>query len=80
VLTGYFWQPPLPSHLPLVPQVDCGCTAHIPRVSGLPATTGMQRPGDDASAQLQHAPAQALSQHRPSTQKPDWHSLALPQS
>jgi hypothetical protein len=31
-------------------------------------TTGMQRPGDDASAQLRHTPLQALSQHTPSTQ------------
>ena len=42
VLTGYFWQPPLPSHRPLVPQVDAACTAHIARGSGLPAATGMQ--------------------------------------
>jgi hypothetical protein len=80
VLTGYFWQLPLPSHLPLVPQVDAGCTAHIARGSGVPATTGVQWPGDDASAQLQHSPVQAPSQHRPSTQKPDRHSVPFPHS
>ena len=37
----------------------------------------MQGPGDDASAQLRQAPVQALSQHRPSTQKPDTHSLRV---
>jgi len=80
VLTGYFWQPPLPSHLPLVPHVDGNCTAQIARGSGLPATTGMQWPGADASAQLQQPPEQPVSQHTPSTQKPDWHSLPLPHS
>jgi len=79
VLTGYFWQPKLPSHLPLVPHVDCAWTAHTARESGLPAATGMQLPSDDASAQLRHAPAHAFSQQTPSTQKFERHSLALPQ-
>jgi len=37
----------------------------------------MQCPGDVGSAQLRQPPTQALSQQTPSTQKPDWHSLAL---
>ena len=74
MFTGCFWQPPLPSHLPLVPQVAAAWTAHIARGSGLPLATGMQRPGDDASAQLRQAPVQAFSQQTLSTQKPETHS------
>ena len=27
---AYFWQLPAPSHLPLVPQVEGSCMAHVP--------------------------------------------------
>jgi hypothetical protein len=52
---------------------------HVARGSAFPAPTIVHFPGDDASAQLRHAPVQALSQHTPSTHCPDLHSLALPQ-
>jgi hypothetical protein len=80
VLIGCLWQPKLPSHFPLVPQVDAAWTAHRARGSGLSAATGVHLPGVDASAQLRHAPAHALSQQTPSTQKPDRHSCPLPQT
>jgi len=68
VPTGQVWQPPLPSHLPLVPQVDCGIAAHMLRGSRVPAAVGVQRPIVAASAQLRHAPVQAWSQQTLSTQ------------
>jgi len=59
VPTGQIWQPPLPSHLPLVEQVDCGITVHMLRRSTLPAAIGVQRPSEAASAQLRQAPPHA---------------------
>jgi len=59
VPTGQFWQPPLPSHLPLLEQVDCGITVQTLRGSIVPAAIGVQRPSDADSAQLRHAPPQA---------------------
>jgi hypothetical protein len=59
VPTGQLWQPPLPSHLPLLAQVDCGITVQTARGSRVPAAIGMQCPGAVASAQLRHAPPQA---------------------
>jgi hypothetical protein len=63
-------QPPLPSHVPSRPQVEAGSTGHS--LSGsVPPTIGRQRPFAAAVFALEqaaHAPLQADSQHRPSTQ------------
>jgi hypothetical protein len=77
VPTGHFWQPPLPSHLPLVSQVDSGFASHIWRRSALPAAMGVQRPMVASSAQLRQAPVQGVSQQMPSTQLPCWQSLPI---
>jgi hypothetical protein len=79
VPTGYFWQPPLPSHLPLVPQFCALLSLQTARTSGLPAAIAMQWPGDEGSAQLRQAPVQALSQQTPSTHWLEAHSLAAVQ-
>ena len=43
---GYFWQPPSPSHLPLVPQVAAPAgPAHRRADRSLPAATGVHVPG-----------------------------------
>jgi hypothetical protein len=73
---GYFWQLPLPSHLPLVPQLCALLSWQTPRESGLPAGTARQWPGIIISPQLRQAPVQALSQQKPSTQWLDAHSFA----
>lgn len=82
---GKRWQPPLPSHSPLVPQ-DCGAwaaqirsgsvTPRARRGSGVSAGTSTQRPSATGSAQKRHLPAQASLQQTPSAQNPDLHCSA----
>jgi hypothetical protein len=79
VPTGQFWQPPPPSHLPLVLQVACGFVSHIWRGSALPAAAIVHFPIVASSLQLRQAPVQAESQQTPSTQNPCWHSLDVRQ-
>src|SRR5689334_3872686 len=74
VPTGQIWQPPLPSHLPFVLQVDCASATHMARGSTVPAAIGMQWPAIDP-AQVRQAPVHAWSQQTPSTQWLCWHSL-----
>jgi hypothetical protein len=76
---AYFWQAPLPSHLPLVPQEATPMSVHMRRGSLLPPGVMVQVPGAEARAQLRQAPVQALLQQTPSTQKPERHSPAPPQ-
>ena len=52
-------QPPAPSHLPSVPQVEAAWVAQVLRGSLLPFETGVQVPSDAASAQLRQAPVHA---------------------
>jgi hypothetical protein len=59
VPTGQFWQPPFPSHLPLVLHVDCAVAVHIPRGSTVPAAIGVHRPSVACSEQLRQAPEHA---------------------
>jgi hypothetical protein len=80
VVTGYFWQPPAPSHRPLVPHDGAPMSLHMPRGSVLPMTMGVHFPRDAASEQLRHAPAQGMSQQTPSTQLPLWQSAFAPQA
>jgi hypothetical protein len=57
---GRQWrQPPAPSHLPSVPQVEAAWVAHMLRGSSPPFATGVQVPSAAGSAQLRHAPAHA---------------------
>jgi hypothetical protein len=65
--------------LPVWPQLDAPASLHTARESAFPLPIIVHLPRDDGSAQLRQAPAQALSQHTPSTHCPDLHSLALPQ-
>jgi len=73
---GYAWHDPFPSHLPLVAQEPAPMSLHLACGSTRPAPTLLQWPGAFFSPQVWQAPAQALSQQTPSTQKLDWHSPA----
>src|SRR5882672_659542 len=79
VPTAYFWQPPLPSHRPFVPQAPAPPSAQVTLGSAVPAAVFVHLPSVDARAQLRHAPAQAVSQHTLSTQKFDVHSVLAAQ-
>jgi hypothetical protein len=57
-------------------QVLCAVIAHTPRGSTVPAAVGVQRPSDEGTLHLRHAPVQAVSQQTPSTQWLFWHSLS----
>ena len=75
----YFWQPPAPSHLPLVEQAAGVMSWQTPRGSALPAGIAVHLPGADASEQLRQAPVQAMSQQTPSTQWVERHSVPVEQ-
>ena len=68
--------PDAPSHFPSVPQLGAPLSVQMLRGSAAPSETGAQRPIDDGSAQLRHAPPHASSQHTPSTQNLLMHSAA----
>jgi hypothetical protein len=76
---AYDRQPAAPSHLPSVPQLAAPASVQMLRGSEAPAGTAVQRPIDDGSAQLRHAPPHASPQQTPSTQKPLPHSLGSAQ-
>jgi hypothetical protein len=63
-----------------VPQDAAPWSVQVLRGSAAPAGTAAQRPIEDGSAQLLHAPAQASAQQTPSTQKLLAHSLAAAQA
>jgi hypothetical protein len=80
VPTGQAWQPPFPSHLPFVPQLDWGISVQTFRGSTVPAAIGEHFPSRaPGSAQLRQAPVQAWSQQILSTQWLCWHSLEFSQ-
>jgi hypothetical protein len=70
------WQAPAPSQAPSVPQVDWACIAHW-LLGSFPAATLPHRPSAPlpflAAVHAWQVPVQALLQHTPSAQKPDWH-------
>jgi hypothetical protein len=78
VPAGYLRQPPAPSQVPSVAQLEGGCGRHPPRVSAPPAAIGLQRPGCVPAEQVRQAPSQASSQQTPSLQMPLAHWLAPP--
>ena len=65
---GYFWQAPLPSHLPLSPHMADPPSLHIPFGSAALAGVGVQVPRALGRAQVWQAPLQAVPQQTPSTQ------------
>ena len=65
----YFWQAPLPSHLPLSPQAAAPPSWHMPRGSTALLGTGVHLPRALGRAQLLQAPPQTLSQQTPWMQK-----------
>ena len=69
-----FWQEPLPSHIPLVPQIETLSLTHMLAGSAPPALTLLQVPRTDP-AQVLQLPVQAEAQHTP------WaHTPGLPHS
>jgi len=72
--TAYFWQAPLPSHAPLVPQLAKPLSTQPPFGSGLPALTAEQVPSEPSTAQDMHKPWQVPPQHTPCSQKFEAHS------
>ena len=71
----YFWQPPAPSHLPLLAHRAAVVSRQTPRGSAFPAAIDVHLPGAEASAQLRQPPAQAVSQQTSSTQWVELHSV-----
>jgi hypothetical protein len=73
-------QPPLPSQVPSIPQVDTSVAGQSVASRGAPpAGTNVQTPGDPWVLQARHLSVQAVLQQTPSTQKPLWQSLAQAQ-
>jgi hypothetical protein len=69
---GYFWQPPAPSHLPFVPQLEAPSSAQKLAGAVVPAATGEHEPLPDR-LQAWQAGQLALPQQTPSTQLPLMH-------
>jgi hypothetical protein len=76
---AYLRQAPLPSHLPSVPQVLCNWSTHLLLGSMSPAAVATHLPAWPLSLHEKQLAVQALSQQKPSAQKPDMHSTASAQ-
>jgi hypothetical protein len=72
VLSAYFWQPPAPSHLPFVPQVDAPWSAQNEVGAAVPAATGAHVPLPER-LQAWQPPQLGCPQQTPSTQLPLMH-------
>jgi hypothetical protein len=72
-------QPPAPSHVPSVPQVEAAVTAHTPLGSTVPLATGAQVPRLPVRLHARQDVQDAVPQHTPSTQLPLTHSGPAPQ-
>ena len=60
---AYFWHPPVPSHMPLVPQVAAPESVHwVAGVGACPAGTCLQVPTVPVRLQAVQVPVQALLQ------------------
>jgi len=75
----YFWQTPLPSHLPSFPQVAAPASLQVPCGSDAPRATLVQVPSVLERAHDWQAPVQALLQQIPWAQNPLPHSAAAAQ-
>jgi hypothetical protein len=76
---GYGWQPPLPSHLPLVPHDEGPWSGQNAEGAGVPMATGEQVPFPERLQAWQGAQL-TEPQHTPSTQLPlmHWPPVAQP--
>jgi hypothetical protein len=74
VPVAYRRQPPLPSHMPSVPQLVAPLSAHWFRGSA-PTGTGVQVPAVPVSAHDRQVPVQLELQQTPCWQSPDAHSV-----
>jgi hypothetical protein len=72
VLAAYFWQPPAPSHLPVLPQVDAVSGGQKAAGAAVPAGASVQVPVPERLHTWQDGQA-AEPQHTPSTHMPDVH-------
>jgi hypothetical protein len=79
VPAAYSWQPPAPSHRPVVPQVAAPATVHWPFGSVPPAGTGLHIPSVPVSAHDRQLPVQADPQQTPCAQNPLMQSPAAAQ-
>jgi hypothetical protein len=79
VPSAYFWQPPAPSHLPFVPQVDAPWSVQNVVGAAVPGGSGAHAPVPDTLHAWQ-AGQLALPQHTPSTQLPLMHWLPVAQA
>jgi hypothetical protein len=75
---GYFWQAPLPSQLPLLPQVATPDTPHWPLGSAPLTAMGEQVPRVAARVHETHGPSHAALQQTfcpgsPAHVSPVWH-------
>lgn len=78
--SGYFWQAPLPSHLPLLAQLAAPSSLQSMRGSAAPAGAGEHLPRALGRAQVWQAPLQSVLQQTPSMHLPDWHWVPSMQS
>ena len=58
----YFWQPPVPLHRPLVPQLVAPWSLHIPRGSTAPAGRAVHSPSEPVMLQAAHEATQSMLQ------------------
>jgi hypothetical protein len=81
VAGGNSWQPPVPSHLPVRPQLAAGSAVQpVARGSALLGRS-RQEPAAPTTLHDRQAPLQSpVSQQTPSMQWVDWHSLPLLQA
>jgi hypothetical protein len=80
VSAAYFAQPPMPSQLPVWPQVDLSVAVQTLCGSSAPSEVGQQVPMRPLWLQLTQGPVQVLLQQTPSAQKPIAHCAEVVQT
>jgi hypothetical protein len=76
VLAAYFWQPPAPSHLPVLPHVEAAWGGQKAAGAAVPAGASVQVPVPER-LQTWQAGHEAEPQQTPSTHMPEVHWLAV---
>ena len=79
VPAGWKRQPPSPSQVPSLPQLDDFSSTQTLRGSGCPSPVFVHMPGAVGMAHERQAPLQASLQQTPSTQKPERHMVPVVQ-